>query len=349
MHRMKSLDQHQAPLWQALQEMAQRSQAAFYTPGHRRGRGLPGPFLAELGGAVGPLDLPELPGLDDLFAPRSVIKSAQYLAAQAFGAEKTWFLVNGSTAGVIAAILATCGPGDLIIVPRNSHASVISGLILAGAKPVFVQPEYDPRLGIVYGLAPGAIATALAAFPAAKAILVVYPTYEGVCGDLGAIATLAHDHGIPLLVDEAHGPHFHFHPDLPISALAAGADLVVQSTHKILGSLTQSAMLHTQGNRIEQQRVSQALQMVQSTSPNYLLLASLDLARQQMALGGQEMITQVMALADHARSQLQAVSGMEMLSLNQGQAPGGFLALDPTRITLLPQPWREMALRSINA
>ncbi|NJM95628.1 MAG: aminotransferase class I/II-fold pyridoxal phosphate-dependent enzyme, partial [Acaryochloridaceae cyanobacterium CSU_5_19] len=271
---------------------------------------------------------------DNLFAPTSVIQSAQCLAAEAFGAEHTWFLVNGSTAGVIAAIVATCGPGEQIILPRNSHVSVISGLILAGASPVFVPPEYDLRRGIVYGLTPGAIATALAAYPQAKAILLVYPTYEGICSDISAIATLAHRHDIPLLVDEAHGPHFHFHPDLPSSALRAGADLVVQSTHKILGSLTQTAMLHMQGNRVERQRISQALQLVQSTSPNYLLLASLDLARRQMALGGEGIMTEVMALAWRARSQLQAQSGLEILTPEQSQPAAGFVSLDPTRITL---------------
>ncbi len=325
-----SIDQQQTPLCQALSDMAQQSSAAFHTPGHRRGRGLPTVLLEQLGTALGKLDLPELPGLDNLFAPESVIQEAQNLAAALFGAEQTWFLTNGSTCGITAAILATCGPGDYIIVPRNSHTSVISGLILSGAMPILLQPAFDPVLNLVHCLAPDAIQLALAQFPQTKAVLVVYPTYEGVCGDIARIAALVHEYGIPLLVDEAHGPHFGFHPDLPQSALAAGADLAVQSTHKMLGALTQAAMLHVQGPLLERPRISQALQLVQSTSPNYLLLASLDAARQQMAVQGQALMEEVLTLALRARSHLQNIQGYS--NWVHPRTASGCIALDQTRL-----------------
>ena len=327
-----SVDQHQAPLWQALCSSAQRTQSAFYTPGHKRGRGLPAGILQQMGVPVGLMDLPELPELDNLFAPLSVIQEAQALASALFGAEQTWFLTNGSTCGILAALLATCGPGDQIIMPRNVHTSVISGLILSGAIPIFVDPTVDPNLDLCHCLAPKEVQQALDAFPDAKAIFVVYPTYEGICGDLSAIALLAHSYSIPLLVDEAHGPHFSFHPQLPQSALSAGADLTVQSTHKMLGALTQTAMLHVQGDLIDRQRLSQALQLVQSTSPNYILLASLDAARQQMALHGSALMEQVLALAARAQFDLQTLAGYPTWD-HMGQSPG-FMALDQTRITV---------------
>jgi arginine decarboxylase len=271
-------------------------------------------------------DLPELPDLDNLFAPQGVIQSAQELAAAAFGAERTWFLVNGSTCGVIAAILAICLPGDRIILPRNVHQSVISGLILAGVDPVFVLPEYDAAIDIAHGVSVTAIAQALQKYPSTKAILIVSPTYYGVCCDVAEIAQLAHQYNIPLIVDEAHGAHFKFHPDLPMSALAAGADMVIQSTHKTLSALTQASMLHCQGNRVQPDRLSRSLQLVQSTSPNYLLLASLDAARQQMAIMGLQLLSQTLMLVEKTRIALQMIPGIQVFS----SAP----VLDRTRLTI---------------
>lgn len=327
-----SVNQQQAPLWQALCTSAQSAQVAFHTPGHKRGRGLPAEVLAHLGATWGPMDLPELPELDNLFAPESVIQTAQELAAELFGAEQTWFLTNGSTCGIIAAIMATCGPGDAIIVPRNVHTSVISGLIVSGAMPIFVQPAMDSQLNCGHCLTPEVVQQALAAFPNAKAVLLIYPTYEGVCGDIAAIANLVHKSGIPLIVDEAHGPHFAFHSELPQSALAAGADCAVQSTHKMLGAMTQAAMLHVQGDLIRGHRISQALQLVQSTSPNYILLASLDAARQQMALYGTSLMQEVLTLATQARSHLQTL--LDYPSWDPVGTSPGCIALDQTRLTI---------------
>ncbi len=322
------------PLLDALRACAQSSNAPFYTPGHKRGRGTPEVLADLLGSQLWRSDLPELPELDNLFAPQGAIKAAQTLAAEAFGAEQTWFLVNGSTCGVIAAILATCEAGDKIILPRNVHQSAISGLILSGAVPIFINPEYDADRDLAHSITPPAVEEALRQHPDSKAVMMVYPTYEGVCGDVEAIADLAHRHHLPLLVDEAHGAHFAFHPELPDSALSAGADLTVQSTHKTLSAMTQAAMLHCQGSRVDRDRVSKALQLVQSTSPSYLLLASLDAARQQMATQGSGLMERTLQLADQARSRLGQIPHLSTLNAHQAGQTSGFWALDRTRLTV---------------
>lgn len=336
-----SVNQQQAPLWQALQDSAHSNQIAFHTPGHKRGRGLPGAILQHFGSALGSADLPELPELDNLFAPEAAIQEAQVLAAQLFGAEQTWFLTNGSTCGILAALLTVCRSGEQIIVPRNLHTSVISGLVLSGAVPIFVQPTLDSQLNLAYSLSVQDIQLAFETYPQAKAILLVHPTYEGICGDVAAIATFAHDHGIPLIVDEAHGPHFAFHPQFPQSALAAGADLAVQSTHKMLGALTQAAMLHVQGPLIDRPRLSQTLQLVQSTSPNYLLLASLDAARHQLAHAGLNVMEQVLTLANKAHTQLNDLPNYR--PWDPIDTTPGCIALDQTRLTIPVDPFGAQA------
>ncbi|MDF5716241.1 MAG: aminotransferase class I/II-fold pyridoxal phosphate-dependent enzyme [Rhizonema sp. NSF051] len=349
------LNQNQTPLLDTLKACAAHPHAPFYTPGHKQGQGISQPLADLFGKAVFRADLPELDELDNLFAPQGVIQQAQQLAAEAFGAARTWFLVNGSTCGVEAAILATCGMGDKIILPRNVHSSAIAGLILSGALPIFINPEYNPVLDIAHSLTPNSVETALEQHPDAKAVMMVYPTYYGACGDVSAIASLTHQYNIPLLVDEAHGAHFAFHPQLPTSALAAGADLTVQSIHKVLGALTQASMLHIQGNRIKSDRISKALQLVQSTSPSYLLLASLDAARQQMALYGKELMSRTLQLADAARTRISQIPGLSVLDIGITPAPclnslemrttalaprlgsnqgSGFVALDITRLTV---------------
>ncbi|MBD2627952.1 aminotransferase class I/II-fold pyridoxal phosphate-dependent enzyme [Trichormus variabilis] len=334
------LNQNQTPLIDALKACTTRPHAPFYTPGHKRGVGI-SPLLTDLlGKDVFRADLTELAELDNLFKPENAILAAQELAAEAFGAEKTWFLVNGSTCGIEAAILATCRMGEKIILPRNVHSSVISGLILSGAIPIFIQPEYDDDLDIAHSITPEAVKAALVKHPDAKAVLTVYPTYYGVCGDLQAIAKrsvgiaqLTHQYNIPLLVDEAHGAHFHFHPELPTSALAAGADLTVQSIHKTLGAMTQASMLHIQGNRIDIDRVNKALQLVQSTSPSFILLASLDAARQQMAINGEKLMFQTLEFAEIARSQINQIPGLSTPLAKREKSPG-FINLDKTRLTV---------------
>ena len=320
------LDQSQTPLLDRLYHCANRDNAAFYTPGHKRGQGISERHRQTFGDRIFRADLPELPELDNLFAPTDVILQAQALAAEAFGAEHTRFLANGSTCGIQAAILATCGPGDKLIVPRNAHSSVISGLILSGATPVYVQPSYSAGWDMPLGVEPASIAAALSAHADVKAVLVVSPTYQGICSKLEEIARLVHAHNIPLIVDEAHGPHFAFHRDLPTAAMAAGADIAVQSAHKVLSAFTQAAMLHVRGDRINQNRLSRCLQITQSTSPSYLLLGSLDAARHQMATEGEALMTRAIELADFACTELQALApGLEVMQPQNG---------DRTRITV---------------
>jgi arginine decarboxylase len=323
--------QTKTPLLDALRDRTNHPHSPFYAPGHKRGQGISQPLVELLGAQVFQADLPELPELDNLFNPEGVIAEAQNLAAEAFGAEHTRFLANGSTCGIIAAIVATCGPGDKIILPRNIHYSAISGLILSGAIPIFVNPEYDSDWDIANCITAASTAAALKQHPDAKAVMVVYPTYHGVCGDLRAIAQITHQYNIPLLVDEAHGAHFNFHPNLPEPALAAGADLTVQSIHKTLGAMTQASMLHVKGSRVDIQKINRALQLVQSTSPSYILLASLDAARQQMALHGEQLMAKTLLLAEKARSQLSQIPGLSVLELLNTP---GFAALDRTRLTV---------------
>ena len=329
---MDSLNQFQTPIIDALQEWVDKSHAPFYTPGHKRGVGMNPILTANWGAAVFGWDLPELPGLDNLQAPTGAIEQAQILAAAAFGAQQTWFLVNGSTTGVIAAILATCGEGEKIILPRNIHSSAISGIIHAGAVPIFINPEYDRQLDIAHSITPDSVKLALKQHPDAKAVMVVYPTYYGACGDLAAIAEIVHSYQIPLLVDEAHGAHFGFHPDLPPAALTMGADLAVQSTHKVLGSLTQSAMLHVNSSLVDAEAISRSLQLLQSTSPSYLLLASLDAARQQMALNGKSLMAETIELARIARVEIAQINGLSVVELDTSTP--GCKYLDLTRLTV---------------
>ena len=301
------------PLLNALQRIAHQPHAAFYAPGHKQGNGSSPEILELLGQKVFLADLPELPELDNLFAPEGVIATAQDLAADTFGAAKTWFLVNGSTCGIIASILAVCGTGDKIILPRNIHQSAIAGLVLSGAIPIFIYPEYDSRTGLAYNVTLESVEQALNQHPDAKAVMMLHPTYQGICSDLKAIASLVHQYDLPLLVDEAHGAHFAFHPSLPPAAMSVGADLTVQSTHKVLSAMTQASMLHLQGDRICPQRISKALQLLESTSPSYLLLASLDAARHQMATKGQELIEHTLNLAIEARNKLRTIPQLSIL------------------------------------
>jgi arginine decarboxylase len=327
--------QNQTPLLSQLQSLVNSPDTPFYAPGHKQGQGISAELIRLLEKRVFQADLPELPDLDNLFAPTGVIKQAQILAAEAFGAEETWFLVNGSTCGIMAAILATCGMGEKIILPRDSHRSAIAGLILSGAIPIWLCPVYNADIDLGYNITPESVATALESHPDTRAVLVVSPSYQGVCPDLEAIATITARYQIPLLVDEAHGAHFAFHADLPPSALSLGADLTTQSTHKVLGALTQASMLHRKGNRVDASRVNNAVQLVQSTSPSYLLLASLDSARKQIATEGKDLLTKTLELAAIAR---QEIAKIPKLSVVDFPFPvSGCRWFDRTRLTVIVQ------------
>jgi arginine decarboxylase len=315
------------PIYHAILSHLRQNPTSFHVPGHKMGRGLPGEIGSWLGAAAR-LDLTEIPGLDDLHAPETAIRDAEVLAAQAFGTEETYFLVNGSTAGNLAMIMAAVRPGQKILVPRNLHKSVLNGLILAQAQPLFYLPDVDERFGIATGVAVETIQAAVTAHPDAQAVLVTSPTYHGICSDLASIADVVHRAGMMLLVDEAHGAHFAFHEGLPQTAMAAGCDMAVQSTHKMLGSLTQSSMLHVQGPRVDRVRLRKRLQLVQSTSPSYLLMVSLDCARYQMQTEGRERLEQALQAVAEGATRLDAITGLTRLT-----ETGGY-RIDPLKWTL---------------
>ncbi len=324
--------QWDTPLLAALQSSGNRPHAPFYVPGHKRGRGISSQLSHLLGKAVFRYDLPELPEFGNLLPPEGVMKAAQDLAANAFGADETWFLANGSTSGVMGAILATCGDGDQIILPRNVHQSAIAGLILSGAIPIFIHPVYDPEFDLAYTIAVKDLEGAIAQHPEAKAILITSPTYQGVCADIKAIAEIAHSYHLPLIVDAAHGAHFGFHREFPPSPLTLGADVVIQSLHKTLGALTQASLLHLQGKRVSATALTSALQCLQSSSPSHLLLASLDAARQQVATEGKDLLERAFGLAQRAKARIEKISELALFSPVCPQS--GCYALDPTRITI---------------
>ena len=317
------MDQHSAPLLAIAQDYLDVDHAPFYMPAHKRGQSIDRELLALLGDRLFFLDLPELPDLEEPIA------QAEELAADAYGSDRAWFLTNGSTCGVQAMLLATCGDGDRILIGRNCHQSAIAGLILTGAIPIYLPCDYNQEFDLDLGVSPATLELLLQKYPDVKAVMLVSPNYFGVCGDLEQMAAIAHSHNVPLLIDAAHGAHLGFHPDLPISALQAGADLVVQSTHKMAGSLTQSAMLHLQGDRLNPERVERALQILRSTSPNLALLISLDVARRQMATQGKQLLTETLRLASLGRSQITTIPKLQTFGAEQ------IPHFDPTRLTVM--------------
>ncbi|XP_022134581.1 uncharacterized protein LOC111006813 [Momordica charantia] len=323
------------PLIRALKVSAEQNAADFHFPGHNRGRAAPSSLTQLIGLKPFMHDLPQFPELDNLFRPEGPILEALQEAAQLFGASETWFLVGGTTSGIQAAIMATCSPGEHIILPRNSHVSAISALVFSGAKPVYIMPEYDSNWDIAGGVTPSQVSRAIQISEMegkkVSAVFVTSPTYHGICSNLSEISKICHSNGIPLIVDEAHGAHFGFHPQLPHSALQQGADLVVQSTHKVLCSLTQSSMLHMSGNTVDRERVCRSLQSLQSTSPSYLLLASLDAARAQISDNPDEIFNKAIDLANQAKQKITKISG---ISIPELPIFPNFPAIDPLRLTI---------------
>lgn len=299
--------QHNAPIYEALSKHKKNRVVPFDVPGHKGGRG--NPELTEfLGIDCLKVDVNSMKPLDNLIHPVSVIKAAEELAAEAFGADAAFFMVNGTTAAVQAMIMSTCKAGEEIIMPRNVHRSSINALVVCGAVPVYVNPGVNHQLGIPLGMAVEEIEQAMKEHPKAKAILVNNPTYYGVCSNLKEIVRLAHNNGMKVLVDEAHGAHFYFGENLPVSAMAAGADMAAVSMHKTGGSLTQSSFLLCK-NDIDPGYVRQIINLTQTTSGSYLLLSSLDLARKNMVLNGKEIIAKTLELAEYARNEINKIGG----------------------------------------
>lgn len=286
-----------------------------------------------LGRSVFQIDLTLMPDLDSIFAPQGVIREAEDLAAEAFQADAAYFIVNGTTAGIQGMIMAACRPGDKIILPRNVHKSVFGALILSGVEPIYMPAELDEELGIALGVELEQVEHAIRAYPEAKAVFMLNPTYYGMVSDLPAIVETAHDYDMTVLVDEAHGAHFSFHPLLSPSAMQAGADLAALSVHKMLGSLTQSSLVVQQGERFDPAYVKTVLNLTQTTSPSYVLLASLDIARKQAYFDGEKMLRRTINLANWARHELNCLPGVYVFGSEMIGRPG-CAGIDPTKLCI---------------
>ncbi|MGD9710687.1 MAG: aminotransferase class I/II-fold pyridoxal phosphate-dependent enzyme [Thermomicrobiales bacterium] len=298
---------------EAISSYQQRNMLPFSTPGHKLGTGLDPELVALYGARTFLADIPVSGGADSIHFNWETWRLAEELGADAWGADRTFYLVNGSSTGNLATLLATIKPDDEVIVARDVHKSLLVALIHSGARPIYVAPRLHPELNIGIGIQPADIAAALARHPEARMVIVVSPSYCGVSSDLPAIARIAHERGVPLYVDEAWGPHFHFHPDLPPSAMSSGADAAVASTHKVLGAFTQSAVLHVQGARIDANRVSAAVGLSQTTSPAAFILATIDACRRQMVLYGEDLLSRTIDLATQARTRLRNIPGIGVL------------------------------------
>ena len=301
------LNQNQAPIYEGLVKLRKKRIVPFDVPGHKRGRG--NPELVELLGekCVG-IDVNSMKPLDNLGHPISIIREAEELAAEAFGAAHAFLMIGGTTSSVQTMILSTCKAGDKIILPRNVHKSAINALVLCGAIPIYIEMSVDPKIGIALGLENERVAQAIQEHPDAKAILINNPTYYGICSDLKGLTEMAHAAGMKVLVDEAHGAHLHFTDKLPLSAMDAGADMSAVSMHKSGGSLTQSSLLLV-GDQMNPEYVRQIINLTQSTSASYLLMSSLDISRRNLALRGKESFEKVIELSEYARREINAIGG----------------------------------------
>lgn len=299
--------QNKAPLYEAMKNFRQNRVVPFDVPGHKGGRG--NEELTEfLGINCLKADVNSMKPLDNLCHPVSVIKEAQEIAAEAFGAASSFFIVNGTTGSVQAMIMSATTEGDKIIMPRNVHRSAINALVVNGATPIYVNPGVNKKLGIPLGMSVKDVEKAIKENPDAKAVLINNPTYYGVCSDLKSIVDLAHKYGMLALVDEAHGTHFYFGKNMPLNAMAAGADMASVSMHKSGGSLTQSSILLL-GPAINSGYVRQVINLTQTTSASYLLMSSLDIARKNLALNGNEIFDKATKYAQYARSEINRIGG----------------------------------------
>ncbi|MBH0228993.1 aminotransferase class I/II-fold pyridoxal phosphate-dependent enzyme [Halobacillus yeomjeoni] len=327
------MNQNETPLFTGLKNHVGKKPTQFHIPGHKAGKGMDEEFRQFIGENALSIDLINIQPLDDLHHPQGMIREAQELAAEAFGADYTFFSVQGTSGAIMTMIMSVCQPGDKIIVPRNVHKSITTAIILSGAKPVFIHPELDDRFGISHGITPEAVQRACEAHPDAKGVLVINPTYFGITADLKKIVDIAHSFDIPVLVDEAHGVHIHFHERLPLSAMQAGADLAATSVHKLGGSLTQSSVLNLREGLVSHERVQTVMSMLTTTSTSYILLASLDTARRHLATNGRQMVEKALHLAEMARNEINKIPslycpGMEIL---ESEATYDY---DPTKVII---------------
>nr|WP_309099230.1 aminotransferase class I/II-fold pyridoxal phosphate-dependent enzyme [Fredinandcohnia onubensis] len=327
------MSQNETPLFTGLIEHSKKNPTQFHIPGHKKGAGIDPEFRNFIGDNALSIDLINIGPLDDLHQPKGIIKQAQDLAAEAFGADHTFFSVQGTSGAIMTMVMAVCGPGDKIIVPRNVHKSVMSAIVFSGAVPIFIHPEIDNTLGISHGITTDSVNKALEQHPDAKGLLVINPTYFGVAADLKKIVEIAHSYEVPVLVDEAHGVHIHFHDGLPLSAMQAGADMAATSVHKLGGSMTQSSILNVREGLVSANRVQTILSMLTTTSTSYLLLASLDVARRQLVTEGYDLIEKTIQLANYMREKINEIEKLKCI----GREILGSIAtfdFDPTKLII---------------
>lgn len=327
------MDQTRTPLFDAIMDYVNLKPAYFRIPGHRFERGISSRWKDVVGDNIFKFDLTETPMTDDLHNPEGAIKEAQNLAREVFNAEHSYFLVNGTTCGNEAMIITTAFAGQKVAIPRNAHKSALMGLIIGGAEPVYLAPELSKEWGIQGGISPESVEKMFRENPDCKGVMVVSPTYYGICSDLRSIAKICHEHNAVLMVDEAHGAHMYFSDQLPDGALVQGADMCAQSIHKVTGSLTQSSMLHVNSKLVDIDRLEATLHIVQSTSPSYLLMTSLDVARYELAVNGREMISNAVNLSDYAREEINKIDGIICVGEDLTGA-AGVKELDTTRLII---------------
>ncbi len=312
---------------------SKKDMVSFHVPGHKSGKIYERFNYKNFTGQLLSMDITEIPGTDNLHAPEEIIKEAQESAARFYKADHTFFLIDGTSCGIIAMLMAVASPGDKVIVPRDCHKSVIHGLVLGNITPVYIQPEVWVEKGITMGIRPETVEQALKECPEAKAVLITYPNYYGICSDIETIATIVHKYDKILLVDEAHGAHFNLSDLLPVSALDAGADIVAQSTHKTLPAFTQASMLHVKSHRVDVSRLKVMLAMQQSTSPSYLLMASLDMARAIAASEGKFLMNRLLGYIESFKHQIVEIEKIEILS-QALVGSYGVKGIDPTKLVI---------------
>ena len=328
------MDQNRTPIFDAVREYDRRRPSYFRIPGHRYEKGIDPRWREAVGDAVFAFDLTETPLTDDLHNASGPIKEAENLAAELWGADYTHFLVNGSTCGNQVMVLTTATRGQKICLPRNAHKSALMGLILGGARPVYIDPEIESGWGLHGGIDPKQAEKMFEENPDCRGLMVVSPSYYGVTSDIRSLSEVCHRHGAVLLVDEAHGAHCYFNDSLPEGALSQGADIVVQSIHKVAGSLTQSSMIHVKSRLVDRRLLEANLHLVQSTSPSYLLLTSLDTARHYMATDGRRMVDEALELARSARERINRIEGMRCATKEELVGRAAIAGYDETRLTI---------------
>ncbi|MDI3311750.1 MAG: aminotransferase class I/II-fold pyridoxal phosphate-dependent enzyme [Thermoanaerobacterium sp.] len=318
-----------APLYEALLKYVKDGTIPYHMPGHKEGKIISRKYIEN----IAKIDLTEVPGTDNLHDPHGPILEAERLAAKAFGAKSSFFLVNGTTCGIYAAMSAVLNDGDMVVVQRNSHKSVYNGLILTGAIPIYLKPIIDYEDAIAMGISIDELEKLLKEYKDIKAVVITYPNYYGFCVDINKVVDLVHKYGKILIVDEAHGAHFAFSDRLPLSASKAGADIVIESIHKTLPAFTQSSILHVNTDRIDIDKLRFYLSLYQSTSPSYILMTSIDLARDFMESEGKAMLDRCINLSANARGIINEIDGVRCIG-DDVIGKYGIYDYDATKLTI---------------